>query len=105
MQNGGVECKEGSNSSGCVMRAVLVAILVTFAAVTRGSLDTVESVVGAVCAVFSSLLLPTLFYIGIRKRLGNVGHGLWVAGSFILVFGGGLMTLILVQTAFKLRGW
>ena len=87
------------------MRAVLVAILVTFAAVTRGSLDTVESVVGAVCAVFSSLLLPTLFYIGIRKRLGNVGHGLWVAGSFILVFGGGLMTLILVQTAFKLRGW
>lgn len=87
-----------------VLRAALVAIVVSFACATRANLQSVESVVGAVCLVFSSLLLPTLFYLGIRKRMGNVGPGLWAAGGFIFVFGGGLMSWILLNTFSKLGG-
>jgi hypothetical protein len=93
-----------SATDGRLVRAALVAMVVTFAAATRKSLESVESVVGAVCLCFSSLLLPTIFYIAIRYKAGRVGVAMWAAGGFIGVFGGCLMVQIIWQTIQKLRG-
>lgn len=86
------------------LRSALLACLCLFAALTRKSLDSVESVVGAVCVVLSSLLLPTVFYIGIRRKQGTVEGKLWAAGAFMFFFGAVLMILILGQTILKLLG-
>lgn len=85
---------------GRLVRAAIVAVIVTVATLARTSLQSVESVVGAVCAVFSSLLMPTLFYLRIRQKTGKVGPGLWAGGGFIFMFGGCIMTLIIIQTVF-----
>jgi hypothetical protein len=80
-------------------RAAILTVLVMFSVATRGSLVAVESVVGALCLVFSSLLLPTLFFIAIRrKKVGGVSPGMWVAGSLIVMFSVGLMSQIIFQT-------
>ena len=59
---------------------------------------------GAVCVVFSSLLLPTLFYVSMRRQRGTDDVMLRACGSFMLLFGGALMTLIVVQTALRVLG-
>lgn len=93
-----------TTQGGRIVRGILITIVSSFAFTFRESLPAVESVVGAVCLVFSSLLLPTLFYLGIRKKYGIVGFKLWSAGGFILAFGGGLMAIIILQT-FDKMGW
>lgn len=97
-------CVQALATEAFVLRLCLLVGLGSFAAATRQSLDSVESVVGAVCVVFSSLLLPTLFYASIRRQLGTDDVKLWACGSFILLFGGALMTSIVVQTALKVLG-
>lgn len=87
-----------------MLRCLLLALLCSFSALTRHSLDSVESVVGAVCVVFSSMLLPTLFYLALRRKAGGIGFRLWIAGSFMLVFAAGLMCLIIAQTIMKVLG-
>jgi hypothetical protein len=86
------------------LRAGLLLLLCSFAALTRHSLDSVEAVVGAACCVLSSLLLPTFFYVGIRLKKGRVSCTLWAAAAFIVVFGTALMTLILGETVKKITG-
>ena len=95
---------QARDTEAFMLRSALLVCLCVFAAATRNSLDSVESVVGAVCVVFSSLLLPTLFYIGMRRQLGTDDVKLWAGGSFMFLFGAGLMGLIVVQTVLRLLG-
>lgn len=95
---------QARNSEAFMLRCLLLALLCSFSALTRHSLDSVESVVGAVCVVFSSMLLPTLFYLALRRKAGGIGFRLWMAGSFMLVFAAGLMSLIIAQTIMKVLG-
>ena len=95
---------QARSSEAFMLRCLLLALLCSFSALTRHSLDSVESVVGAVCVVFSSMLLPTLFYLLLRRKAGGIGFWLWMAGTFMMVFAAGLMSLIVAKTIMKVPG-
>lgn len=87
------------------LRAASIAVVIAFSFMTQGVLDAVESVCGAVCVISSSMLLPTVFYAALRHKRGLMRPRHWAAITGLMLFGTGLTSVVLFQTAQKLVAW
>lgn len=76
----------------------MLVLLCSVCALTKNSLGSVEAVVGAVCIVLSSLLLPTMFYFGSLCKIARIKPQWWLLGGLMMSFGAALMVLIIGQT-------
>lgn len=88
-----------------VLRATLFAAVTAVSLSTQHVLGSVESVVGSVCVIASSLLLPTVFYAALRLQRGLMRPWHWTAAAAVAAVGGTLMGVVLFQTAEKVVAW
>eukprot|EP00892_Ulva_mutabilis_P008915 jgi/Ulvmu1/6396/UM003_0024.1 len=88
-----------------VARGAVVAAVVAIALCLNRVLAGIESVDGAVCAITTCLLLPTVFCAALRRRAGLLRPRHWAAVGGMGVFGVVLMPTVLGRTAMQVIVW
>jgi hypothetical protein len=90
-------CVQGRLDATAPVRCGMLLAITAIAFTGRHYLGVAESIAGAVCALQCSLLLPTVFHMALSAKRGRLPWWLGAALGAMLVFGVGLLVMIVIE--------